>query len=150
MDSRVTILFSIDGYNILNRKPFVTWHTIDIVDAHELSKFPKFEYADVRMLSSSAEGTSLNAAFRTEVEELRRFSTREFVRQKIEGARPPRPIWLFGLSQIFVVFNDLKLAYKFEGSIYPESSSTAYQLKENLLFDADIVRPCIESARHHV
>ena len=54
------------------------------------------------------------------------------------------------LFHIFVVFNDINLAYKFEGSTHPKSSSKAYQLITNQLFDADIVKPCIESARHHV
>ena len=37
MNHSVTILFSIDGYNVLNRKPFITWHTIDIIDEYELN-----------------------------------------------------------------------------------------------------------------
>ena len=88
-------MFSIDGYNVLNRKPFIIWHTIDIMDVYGLSKFPTFENADVRILSSSAEGTSLNTAFTSEVWQLGEFSTRKFVRKKVEDILS---LWLFGLS----------------------------------------------------
>ena len=142
-------MFSIDGYHVLDRNPYIIWHTIDIVDKLELSKFPKFLDADIRVLSSSAEGTSLNTAFMAEVDVLNGFLIRQLVTKKLEDVCP-RWCGLSVLSQIFVVFNDINLAYKFEGSIHPKSSSKAYQLITNQLFDADIVRPCIESARHHV
>ena len=148
MNRRVTILFSIDSYHVLDRKPCIIWHTIDIVDQLELSKFPKFLDADIRMLSSSADGTSLNTAFRAEVDVLNGFLIRQLVKKKVEDACQ-RWCQLFAPSQIFVVFNDINLAYKFEGSTYPKSSSKAYQLIIGQLFDADIVRPCMESARCH-
>lgn len=148
MNQRVTILFSIDSYHVFDRKPCIIWNTIDIVDQRELSKFPKFLDADIRMLSSSVDGTSLNTAFRAEVDMLNGFLIRQLVKKKLEDVCP-RWCGLSVLSQIFVVFNDINLAYKFEGSTHPKSSSKAYQLIVNQLFDADIVRPCMESARCH-